>query len=174
VRAASSCFPRFGYWLKRSGASGLRIRSTDSIGRPTRFSRYGRRREYGRQLLQDGDPEDLAAQLIALLESPEAQRQAAAQNYSAAIRMTMPHVVCHYLRWFELERRKRAFRPTTRRRWLDRWRFGFSQSALYGLPPDAVADWALRGVLSDEDAAPSNGHGPAHDQKPVPQPPAQG
>jgi len=43
-----------------------------------------------------GDPEDLAAQIIALLDSPEAQRRAAEQNYSSAIRMTMPHVVRHY------------------------------------------------------------------------------
>ncbi len=43
-----------------------------------------------------GDPMDLAAQLIGLLESPQDQRSAAEQNYAAAVRMTMPHVVRHY------------------------------------------------------------------------------
>ncbi|MGA9528739.1 MAG: glycosyltransferase, partial [Terriglobales bacterium] len=60
-----------------------------------------------------GDPVDLAAQLIGLLESPRDQRQAAEQNYWAAIRMTMPHVVRHYLRWFELGRRKQLLSKST-------------------------------------------------------------
>jgi glycosyltransferase involved in cell wall biosynthesis len=55
-----------------------------------------------------GDPVDLAAQIIGLLEFPQEQRRAAKQNYSAAIRMTMPHVVRQYMRWFELERRKQT------------------------------------------------------------------
>jgi len=63
-----------------------------------------------------GDAEDLAGQLITLLKSPEAQRQAAHQNFGSAIRMTMPNVVDHYLRWFELARRKRVLRALTRNR----------------------------------------------------------
>ena len=65
-----------------------------------------------------GDAVDLAQHLAALLESPEDQRQASAQNYSAAIRMTMPNVVRHYLRWFELGRRKRALDSSIRARFL--------------------------------------------------------
>jgi hypothetical protein len=102
-----------------------------------------------------GDPSDLAGQLIALLESPEAQRRAAEQNYSAAIRMTMPHVVRHYLRWFELERRKRTFTFSTRKRFLDRWRHRSFRPATYGFPPDTV-DWAQRAAGQDEEAAPEN------------------
>ena len=69
-----------------------------------------------------GDPADLAAQLIALLASREEQFQAAQQNYSAAIRMTMPHIVRHYLRWFELAKRKRTLDFSPRARFLARWR----------------------------------------------------
>lgn len=83
-----------------------------------------------------GDPVDLAAQLIGILESPQEQRRAAEQNYSAAIRMTMPNVVRHYLRWFELERRKHSFSSQSSANWFRRWRKRSSlRSALHGLPP---------------------------------------
>jgi hypothetical protein len=103
-----------------------------------------------------GDKEDLAAQLIGLLESPEGQRQAAEKNYCAAIRMTMPHVVRHYLRWFELEKRKQSFHTPHRRRLMDRWRNRSFRPAMFGLPPDSLAEWTLRGALSDDDSAPDN------------------
>jgi glycosyltransferase involved in cell wall biosynthesis len=99
-----------------------------------------------------GDPVDLAAQLTVLLESFEEQRRAADQNYFAAIRMTMPHVVRHYLRWFELAKRKRTFDFSPRARFLNRWRRRSFRPALHGLPPDALATWALRGVFSEEAA----------------------
>jgi glycosyltransferase involved in cell wall biosynthesis len=100
-----------------------------------------------------GDPADLAAQLIALLESPEEQRRAAEQNYSAAIRMTMPHIVRHYLRWFELKKRRRALEYSSSAGFVDRWRRRSFRPALHGLPPDALADWALRGTVSEEPPA---------------------
>jgi glycosyltransferase involved in cell wall biosynthesis len=103
-----------------------------------------------------GDPEDLAAQLVALLESPEEQRQAAEQNYFAAIRMTMPHVVRHYLRWFELEKRKRTFGLSNRVGFLERWRRRSFQPALHGLPQHTVSNWTLRGALAEEKATPGN------------------
>ncbi|MGB7584348.1 MAG: glycosyltransferase [Terriglobales bacterium] len=67
-----------------------------------------------------GDAVDLADKLAGLLESPERQRHMAEQNFSAAVRMTMPNVVRNYLRWFELAERKRALGSTelqTFRRW---------------------------------------------------------
>jgi glycosyltransferase involved in cell wall biosynthesis len=121
-----------------------------------------------------GDPADLADRLIALLESPEDQRRAAEQNYSAAIRMTMPHVVRHYLRWFELERHKRTFNFSTRARLLDRWRHRSFQPAMYGFPPDTPADWALHGVLPEEKTAPDNTAGAEHQHLPVKQSRRQG
>lgn len=57
-----------------------------------------------------GDPDHLAEQLIAILESPELERQMAQQNFEAGIEMTMSHVVGDYLRWFELNRQKKALR----------------------------------------------------------------
>jgi hypothetical protein len=69
-----------------------------------------------------GNPTDLAEKLIAILQSPEEQRQLAHHNFSAAMRMTMPSVVRHYLRWFDLARRKQAvgdmIEVPSFRRWL--------------------------------------------------------
>src|SRR5580700_11091946 len=55
-----------------------------------------------------GDAADLADQLATILQSPEKQRRMAEQNFCAAIQMTLPSVVRNYLRWFELNRRKKA------------------------------------------------------------------
>jgi glycosyltransferase involved in cell wall biosynthesis len=105
-----------------------------------------------------GDPVDLAAQLIGLLESSQDQRRAAEQNYSAAIRMTMPHVVRRYLRWFELEGRKRTFGPASGMSLLRRWQARPSlRSTVRGLPqfsPEDVISQAP--VVSDENGAPAN------------------
>jgi hypothetical protein len=55
-----------------------------------------------------GDAEDLACQLIEILESPELQYQMAHQNFTAGVNMTMTTVVSKYLRWFALQRHKGA------------------------------------------------------------------
>lgn len=55
-----------------------------------------------------GDAADLARKLSALLASERDLRDMADHNFSAAVRMTVPRVVRQYLRWFELERVKRA------------------------------------------------------------------
>ncbi len=57
-----------------------------------------------------GDAPDLAHQLIAILKSPELERQMAEHNFSAGVEMMMTNVVKSYLRWFELHRCKRALR----------------------------------------------------------------
>jgi glycosyltransferase involved in cell wall biosynthesis len=100
-----------------------------------------------------GDAADLAGQLIALLISPEEQRQAAEQNYSAAIRMTMPHVVRHYLRWFELGKRKRSLDLSSRGRFLQRWRRRSLRSALHGVPANGVGGPAWRNSHSATDSS---------------------
>ncbi|MFZ0631632.1 MAG: glycosyltransferase [Acidobacteriaceae bacterium] len=70
-----------------------------------------------------GDADDLAHQLITILQSSSLQRQMAEHNYAAGVRMTMSNVVRDYLRWFELHRRRRqlgalACAPLRRRAWL--------------------------------------------------------
>jgi glycosyltransferase involved in cell wall biosynthesis len=57
-----------------------------------------------------GDPEDLAEQFIAILESPELQCEMAEHNFAVGVEMTMSSVVRNYLRWFELHRCKKAMR----------------------------------------------------------------
>jgi glycosyltransferase involved in cell wall biosynthesis len=55
-----------------------------------------------------GDPDDLTRQIVAILESAELERHMAEHNFAAGVEMTMTTVVGNYLRWFELNRRKRA------------------------------------------------------------------
>ena len=57
-----------------------------------------------------GDAADLAGQLIAILQSPDLQRSMGEQNFKAGLEMTMASVVRNYLRWFELNKHKRAIR----------------------------------------------------------------
>jgi glycosyltransferase involved in cell wall biosynthesis len=59
---------------------------------------------------EKGDAADLAKQFIALLQSPELQRQMADHNFAAGAEMTMTSVVKNYLRWFDLQLCKRAMR----------------------------------------------------------------
>jgi glycosyltransferase involved in cell wall biosynthesis len=56
---------------------------------------------------QVGNAADLADQLTGILLSPDQRRRMAEHNFSAAIQMTLPTVVRNYLRWFELNQRKR-------------------------------------------------------------------
>jgi glycosyltransferase involved in cell wall biosynthesis len=60
-----------------------------------------------------GDAADLAQQLIAILESAELQRSMGEHNFAAGQQMTMSSVIRNYLRWFELNRSKRALRNGT-------------------------------------------------------------
>ena len=89
-----------------------------------------------------GDAGDLAQQVIGLLESPLRQRQAAEQNYAAALRMTMPNIVRNYLRWFELQRRRQSLDISRRPRFRSYWRPSSVRSSLSVLPPPAAADRA--------------------------------
>jgi hypothetical protein len=68
-----------------------------------------------------GDAKDLADCLLRFLNDPEKQRAMAERNFSAALRMTMPHIVLKYLRQFELEKRTLALRQIMRFRKLPEW-----------------------------------------------------
>jgi hypothetical protein len=54
------------------------------------------------------DAGDLAEQVSAILQSQELQHQMAEHNFAAGIEMTLASVVKNYLRWFELNKCKRA------------------------------------------------------------------
>jgi glycosyltransferase involved in cell wall biosynthesis len=101
-----------------------------------------------------GDAADLAAQLIAILESPELEHQMAEHNFRAGVEMTMNNVVKNYLRWFELHKTKRAIRkagPLAGARRL--WRRALRSH-------DASPDWSLKGALLTEQKEGANGdHG---------------
>ncbi len=73
------------------------------------------------EFYRPGDANDLAACLIRFLTDPARQQAMAEQNFSAALRMTMPNIVLKYLRHFELEQRTLALRHITRFRKLPSW-----------------------------------------------------
>jgi glycosyltransferase involved in cell wall biosynthesis len=55
-----------------------------------------------------GDASDLATKLIRLLQDEERQRAMAEQNFSTAMRMTMPQIIRDYLRAFDVQKRTSA------------------------------------------------------------------
>ena len=68
-----------------------------------------------------GDAADLANQLITVLKSQELQRSMARQNFAAGLEMTIGKVVRNYLRWFELNKYKKALADSPEyQRYLDR------------------------------------------------------
>jgi len=91
-----------------------------------------------------GDAQDLADQIVTILQSPELLHQMAEHNFTAGVEMTMTSVVKNYLRWFQLHKCKRAIRNAgslagPRRLWNRALR---SQ--------DAAPDWNLESALSTE------------------------
>jgi glycosyltransferase involved in cell wall biosynthesis len=73
------------------------------------------------EFYRTGDARSLAGALISLLSDPAHQREMAEQNFSAALRMTMPEVVRQYLRSFDLHQRARAMGPISRFRRIPAW-----------------------------------------------------
>lgn len=68
-----------------------------------------------------GNATSLAAQLQSLLTDDERMRQMAEQNFSAALRMTMPQIIRQYLRSFDLQQRASALEPISRFRRIPAW-----------------------------------------------------
>jgi glycosyltransferase involved in cell wall biosynthesis len=73
------------------------------------------------EFYKPGSAQDLAQGLINFLSHPEKQQAMAIQNFSTALRMTMPTIILKYLRHFELEQRTEALRQITRFRRLPGW-----------------------------------------------------
>jgi len=68
-----------------------------------------------------GDIHSLAKCLITLLQNPAHQTEMALQNFSAALRMSMPQVVREYLRTFQLQRHLSGLTSASRLRRLPKW-----------------------------------------------------
>ena len=68
-----------------------------------------------------GDIQSLAKCLIALLQNPEHQAEMAVQNFSAALRISMPEIIRQYLRTFHLQRHLSVLTSVSRLRRLPRW-----------------------------------------------------
>jgi glycosyltransferase involved in cell wall biosynthesis len=70
---------------------------------------------------QVGDPRDLAQEIVNLLTNPARQGEMAEQNFSAALRMTMPQIIRQYLRSFNLHQHARVLQPISRFRRVPSW-----------------------------------------------------
>jgi glycosyltransferase involved in cell wall biosynthesis len=70
---------------------------------------------------ETGDSHSLALRLQQLLGDPERMSAMSEQNFSAALRMTMPQIIRQYLRSFDLHQRARALGPISRFRRIPSW-----------------------------------------------------
>jgi glycosyltransferase involved in cell wall biosynthesis len=70
---------------------------------------------------ETGNATSLAAQLQSLLTDDERMHEMAEQNFSAALRMTMPQIIRQYLRSFDLQQRASALAPISRFRRIPTW-----------------------------------------------------
>ncbi len=73
------------------------------------------------EFYETGDAQDLANRMHALLNDDQKMREMSEQNFSAALRMTMPQIIRQYLRSFDLHQRARALEPISRFRRIPSW-----------------------------------------------------
>ena len=92
-----------------------------------------------------GDAQGLADCLAHLLEDREKQQLMATQNFSAALRMTMPNVVHKYLRHFEVQQRVQTLKHVSRFRRLPHWIP--SKSLLLRFMTRNALSWAKRSAV---------------------------
>lgn len=92
-----------------------------------------------------GSAQALADCLFEVLTNSEKQYAMAMQNFSAALRMTMPNVVQKYLRHFELQQRVQTLQYVSRIRRLPHWIP--SKSLLLRLLTRNSLSWSRRSVL---------------------------
>src|ERR1035437_8993720 len=68
-----------------------------------------------------GDPDNLANCICKVIADVPLMREMAEQNFSAALRMTMPQIIRQYLRSFDLHKYQRALEPLSRFRRIPGW-----------------------------------------------------
>src|SRR5579862_2300977 len=128
------------------------------------FRQMGQGEELAMEFYPPGNAQGLADCVLALLNNREKQQVMAAQNFSAALRMTMPNVVQKYLRHFELQQRVQTLRYVSRVRRLPRW--VPSKSLLLRFMTQNSLSWSRRSAMlhsgwNDRDDSPllhGNGH----------------
>jgi glycosyltransferase involved in cell wall biosynthesis len=91
------------------------------------------------EFFRRGDAQDLANKLTFLLQNRERQRDMAEQNFSAALRMTMPQIIRSYLRSFTLHQKAKAMQPISRFRRIPAWIP--SRSAIFRAAAPRWAPW---------------------------------
>lgn len=109
------------------------------------FRQMGQSEELAIEFYPSEDAQGLADCLHRVLTDPEKQYAMAMQNFSAALRMTMPNVVQKYLRHFELQQRVETLKYISRVRRLPRWIP--SKSLLLRLLTRNSLTWARRSVV---------------------------
>jgi len=70
---------------------------------------------------KSGNMQSLADRLLHLLQSPGLLEAMAMQNFSAALRMSMPEIIRQYIRSFDLQQRIKVLRAASRFRRMPRW-----------------------------------------------------
>src|SRR5205823_6939195 len=73
------------------------------------------------EFYKSGTVEGLTERLVSLLRSPERLELMAMQNFSAALRMSMPEIIRQYIRSFDLQHRVKVLRAVSRLRRMPRW-----------------------------------------------------
>ena len=86
-----------------------------------------------------GNKEALANEMIRLLQSTEEQHAMAEQNFSAALRLTMPQIIRQYVRAFDRHQRARALEAVSRFRRLPSW--VPSRSAIFRASAPRWGNW---------------------------------
>jgi glycosyltransferase involved in cell wall biosynthesis len=83
------------------------------------------------EFFRRGDEIDLADKVAGVLTDPEKERAMAEQNFSAAMRMTMPQIIRDYLRAFDVQKRTSTVHSGRFRRF-SRWTAARSGDLPYG------------------------------------------
>ena len=109
------------------------------------FRQMAQSEELAIEFYPPGNAQGLADCLYHLLKDPDKQYAMATQNFSAALRMTMPNVVQKYLRHFELQQRVQTLKHVSRVRRLPRWIP--SKSFLLRFLTRNSLSWARRSVV---------------------------
>src|SRR5579864_3320351 len=122
-------------------AFGVPIVSADLVD----FRQMAQSEELAIEFYPPGDAQGLADCLVQLLQNSERQQVMAEQNFSAALRMTMPNVVQKYLRHFELQQRTQTLRSVSRVRRLPNW--VPSKSLLLRFMTRNSLSWARRSAI---------------------------